>query len=535
MKATLRTKILALVLGAVLPMAAIACLNAWKGWQRIAGMNVEMELFADVLQADRSFNRFLDLLTEALDSGKVVPAAQAKLNESVDAVKRLAGRPESGFTAVDRDALVDLNGKIASGADVMALYALRGPAQKIGLALTERAQAGEARHVALIRDQARAANRETQRTLALTVVAIVLTLVAAWLVTRALTRPIDRAVSFADSVSVGDLSRSIEVVSSGETRRLLAALRNMHGNLARIVSEVRAAAGTIKAVSHEIAEGNRDLSRRSIEQKRNVVAAVDAVRDLSVTVNRNHSSTGAAADLVDNAARVAEDGSQEIARTQAQIEKINDSGAKMAEIVEIINGIAFQTNILALNAAVEAARAGEHGRGFAVVATEVRSLSVRSADSARDIKELIADSLRRIGEGSNKVGDINRAIGALVDLVHKVSAIMQDINRASSEQTGYIAAMNTAVHEIEESASHNVGAAEHAVSAVDLLEQHAERLMQLVSSFKLPEGAGDDEGVPIVTERAEPVADAAPLDPVDEPEATLPVFPAKRYAAGGMR
>ena len=309
-------------------------------------------------------------------------------------------------------------------------------------------------------------------------------LVTFWLVTS-ITRPLGAAVSVAQAVAAGDLRCELVVSGKDETAQLLRALKYMNSNLSKIVSEVRLGTETIATASSEIATGNQDLSTRTEEQASSLEETAAAMEELTATVQKNADSTQHANKLAADAAGVAVKGGAMVAAVVDTMEAIEQSSNKIVDIIAVIDGIAFQTNILALNAAVEAARAGEQGRGFAVVASEVRTLAQRSATAAKEIKELIGDSVSKISSGTNLVGGAGNTMQEIVTAVKQVAVIMDEITRANQEQSIGIDQVNRAVVQMDSATQQNAALVEQAAAAAESLKNQAASLAQTVSVFKL--------------------------------------------------
>ncbi len=321
--------------------------------------------------------------------------------------------------------------------------------------------------------------------LALSAAAILFAIITAWLVTRSIVRPLQRALGVAQTVAAGDLSSTFGHHGTDETGKLLDALSTMNGNLQDIVRQVRTGTDTIATASTEIAAGNIDLSARTEEQASSLEQTASAMEELSSTVRQNVDNAREASALALAAAQVANRGCEAVGQVVNTMQAISSSSAQIAEIIGVIDGIAFQTNILALNAAVEAARAGEQGRGFAVVATEVRNLAQRSASAARDIRALIAASSEQVSNGSALVTQAGATMAEVVQAVEKVSRMVSDITTASAEQSTGIGQVSEAVVQMDEVTQQNAALVEEAAAASQSLQSEAARLQQVVSVFRL--------------------------------------------------
>ncbi|MBN9339883.1 MAG: HAMP domain-containing protein, partial [Comamonadaceae bacterium] len=310
-------------------------------------------------------------------------------------------------------------------------------------------------------------------------------LLAAW-ITRSITAPLRQAVRVAQAVSEGDLRSEIEVHSRDEAGQLLSALQNMNTSLTDIVHEVRHSSDTIATATSQIAAGNLDLSSRTEEQAAALEETTASMHELAGTVKQNYDSGKHANELAESASQVALRGGEVVGQVVHTMESINASSRKIADIIGVIDSIAFQTNILALNAAVEAARAGEQGRGFAVVAGEVRLLAGRSAEAAKEIKGLIEASVRNVSEGCTLVEKAGSTMDEIVVSVRRVSDIMGEISNASADQSHGIDQINEAMGQMDQVTQSNAALVEESAAAAQSLERQAHTLVQTVSVFRLP-------------------------------------------------
>ena len=308
--------------------------------------------------------------------------------------------------------------------------------------------------------------------------------ICVWLV-HAIVRPLADAIDVAKSVAAGDLTKKIEVTTEDETGHLLGALKEMNESLVRIVSEVRGGTETIATASSQIASGNLDLSARTETQASSLEETASSMEQLTSTVKQNADSAIQANQLALSASQVAVKGGAVVSQVVDTMGSINESARKIVDIIAVIDGIAFQTNILALNAAVEAARAGEQGRGFAVVATEVRQLAQRSAAAAKEIKSLIDDSVEKVDVGAKLVDQAGATMKEIVDSVKRVTDIMSEISTASKEQTDGIQQVNHAINQMDEVTQQNAALVEEAAAAAASLQDQAVNLSHVVSVFKL--------------------------------------------------
>jgi methyl-accepting chemotaxis protein len=321
----------------------------------------------------------------------------------------------------------------------------------------------------------------------LTAIAAVLSLGVAVFATRSITGPLGEAVGIARRVAEGDLTSVIATDRSDETGQMIDALKEMNDSLIRIVADVRTGTESISAASSEIASGNLDLSARTEQQAASLGQTSANVRELTDTVQQNADNARQANQLAAQASAIAAEGGNVVAQVVDTMGSITDSSKKIVDIISVIDGIAFQTNILALNAAVEAARAGEQGRGFAVVASEVRSLAQRSAAAAKEIKTLISDSVDKVDVGSKLVAQAGTTMEEVVASVRRVTDIIGEITAASQEQSAGIAQVNTTIVDMDETTQQNAALVEEAAAAAASMQEQAAQLAKAVAVFKLDE------------------------------------------------
>ncbi|GAB3467419.1 methyl-accepting chemotaxis protein [Massilia terrae] len=343
---------------------------------------------------------------------------------------------------------------------------------------------------------------------------LVLAAVVGTMLVRGIVRPLEEAVRIAHAVAQGDLTQQIEVRSKDETGRLMQALQEMTQGLARIVSHVRGGTDTIATAAGQIAAGNLDLSSRTEQQAAALEQTASSMEELTSTVQQNAENARQANVLAVSASEVAGKGGEVVAEVVDTMGAINESAKKIVDIIAVIDGIAFQTNILALNAAVEAARAGEQGRGFAVVAGEVRSLAQRSASAAKEIKSLIDDSVDKVQAGTMLVDQAGATMAEIVQSVSRVTDIMAEITAASQEQTSGIEQVNTAVTQMDQTTQQNAALVEEASAAAQQLREEADGLARAVGTFQIDSAFA----------KAAPVRQAAPSP------ALVPARPAARKA-----
>ncbi|AMO98095.1 methyl-accepting chemotaxis (MCP) signaling domain protein [Collimonas arenae] len=305
-----------------------------------------------------------------------------------------------------------------------------------------------------------------------------------WII-NGITGPLRSAVKVARTVAAGDLTSHIEVGSKDEIGALMDALRHMNGSLQHIVGQCRSGIETMASASGQIATGNLDLSARTEEQAASLEQTAASMGELTSTVKQNADNARQANQLAASASGVAVEGGAVVSKVVTTMASINNSARKIVDIIAVIDGIAFQTNILALNAAVEAARAGEQGRGFAVVASEVRNLAQRSAAAAKEIKSLIGDSVEKVDAGSALVAEAGTTMEQIVDSVKRVSDIMAKITTAGEEQSSGIEQINQAIGNMDQVTQQNAALVEEAAAAAESLKEQAANLASVVSVFKL--------------------------------------------------
>ena len=346
---------------------------------------------------------------------------------------------------------------------------------------------------------------------------LALAAVVAWRLSLSITRPLAQALEVANTVAAGDLTSRIEVDRRDEVGQLLQALKRMNENLARTVLTVRGSTQTIATASSEVAAGSLDLSGRTEQQASALEETASSMEELTSTVKQNADNARQANALASNASDVAARGGAVIEQVVGTMHEIDAASGKISDIIGVIDGIAFQTNILALNAAVEAARAGEQGRGFAVVASEVRNLAQRSAAAAKEIKGLIEDSGSKVANGSRLVEQAGATMREIVDSVGRVTGIMAEISAASQEQTSGIEQINAAIAQMDQATQQNAALVEQTSAASSAMQEQADKLAQAVDAFRVgqaqvgtvgsPSGAGMTSVRPVLAATArEPAA-----------------------------
>ena len=303
--------------------------------------------------------------------------------------------------------------------------------------------------------------------------------------TRSIVGPVQAAQKAADRIASGDLTGNCRAVGTDEAAQLVSSLGKMQDSLTRIVCEIRSSTEQIQVASTQVASGNQDLSSRTEQTAGSLQQAASSMDELTSTIRHSADAANQAHGLANSASQIATRGGQVVSQVVSTMDEINASSKKIADIIGVIDGIAFQTNILALNAAVEAARAGEQGRGFAVVAGEVRNLAQRSAEAAKEIKSLIGASVDRVESGSKLVRDAGSTMTEIVESVARVATIINEITAAAAEQSRGIGEVNGDVSQLDEMTQRNAALVEEAAAAAASMEQQSEGLESAVATFKL--------------------------------------------------
>lgn len=346
-------------------------------------------------------------------------------------------------------------------------------------------------------DAEKAYNNARNLMLTFGALALLVSVAAAVLITRGLIKQLGgeptEAVEIAGRIAAGDLTVAIET-KPNDTSSLIFAMKSMRDNLAEICGEVHRATDTISSASHQIANGNLDLSSRTEDQASSLEETASSMEELTTTVKQNAGSAHQANQLAGSASEVAIKGGAVVAQVVDTMGSINEASRKIVDIIGVIDGIAFQTNILALNAAVEAARAGEQGRGFAVVASEVRNLAQRSSAAAKEIKTLIGDSVEKVDVGAKLVDQAGTTMQEIVDSIKHVTDIMSEITAATQEQTSGIEQINQAISQMDQSTQQNSSLVEEVAATATSMQEQASQLKQIVNFFKL-----NSSGAPVGT------------------------------------
>ncbi|WP_427999814.1 methyl-accepting chemotaxis protein [Acidovorax sp.] len=412
---------------------------------------------------------------KALAPQLVDGSERAALQKFVDAHTQMAQGYRKGFEAFQS------LGFVASAGDADVADIDQGPAKLLGELSRQVADSS----AAIAQQAAQDARRALVSSLVALALVSALGVFAGWVLTRSVVGPLRVAVSLANKVAAGDLTTTIVTEGNDEPARLLQALAAMQENLERVVSGVRTNAEGVASASAEIAQGNTDLSMRTEDQASSLDETSSSMQQLQQTVQNNAANAQRANELAKSGASVAERGGQVVGQMVEVVQGIQESSRKIADIIGVIDGIAFQTNILALNAAVEAARAGEQGRGFAVVASEVRSLATRSAGAAREIKALIQTSVERVEAGSSLARNAGSTMGEVVQSIRGVSTLMEEISQASAEQTNDMLRVTQAIVRMDDATQQNAALVEQSAAAAGSLSGQAHQLVEAVAVFRL--------------------------------------------------
>lgn len=432
---------------------------------RIADWQKEMDQTSEISTASRK--RVIELIQS--DEGK------AMLKDIDDA------------RAAYRNPRAELLKRRAAGEDVTAALQseLRPLADSYSAAIQKLEDRQQKRYDEALAQAEATSSRAQMLMLGGGALAVVAASLMALMLTRSIVQPIRATAESAGVIASGDLSRTIDTSGRDEPAKLAMALREMQASLLAVVSTVRQGSEGVATASSEIAQGNQDLSGRTESQASALEETAASMEELSATVRQNADSALEANQLAQNASTVATQGGAVVSQVVDTMKGISDSSKKIAEIISVIDGIAFQTNILALNAAVEAARAGEQGRGFAVVASEVRSLAGRSAGAAKEIKSLIDDSVARVDQGTQLVNQAGNTMNEVVSSIRRVTDIMGEISAASREQSAGVSQVGEAVTQMDQATQQNAALVEEMAAAASSLNSQARELVQSVAVFKL--------------------------------------------------
>ena len=471
---------------AALPLALILLYQVLSVSDLPLRVNRALGIYHVSLQASASYKDFLNGVTDAVDSGKFSEKTIKSLAATQANVATLLNDAPASSLRNGAGLLAKIQTAIAAKNSIEVLIPLKADVASVDAALATFADATEKDLVRMVEDDDQAARTKNR----IVMVVSVLTLLLLGFVIRQMVNgfiaPISWAVHTAKRVASGDLSHSVQVHQRyDEIGDLQHALSDMNDSLIAVVTRVRTGSDLIATASQEIAAGNLNLSERTEQQASSLEETASSMEQLTSTVKQNAENARRADQLAQSASAVAVKGGEVVAQVVDTMGSINTSSKRIVDIIGVIDGIAFQTNILALNAAVEAARAGEQGRGFAVVATEVRSLAQRSAAAAKEIKGLIGDSVDKVSAGSVLVEQAGSTMDQIVASIRRVTDIMGEITVASSEQSAGIEQVNQAIAQMDSATQQNAALVEQAAAAAKSMHEQASGLVQVVSVFNL--------------------------------------------------
>ncbi len=435
-------------------------------------------------QNEKNWQKNRDALQAALAEFEQLPLSEDERSDAAQLKKNFSLYAAAFSGVVVRVRKDEIDNALDANAALKPIKAAVHEMETLATTINERAMGRVALAQGLLD-----ASRHRAAIVLCTLVAVCLALAVAmaWVLTRSITVPISRAADVAQRIRSGDLTGVIAVDSQDETGQLLRTMGEMQASLSHIVGGVRGNAESVATAASQIAHANMDLSARTEEQASVLESTAGAIKQLGHNVNQNVDQVRRGDELARQALRNAGEGGEVVDQVIATMQQIRDSSARIGDIIGVIDGIAFQTNILALNAAVEAARAGEHGRGFAVVAGEVRSLAQNSAQAAREIKDLITASVERVAKGGELVDRAGATMKSIVASTNDIGGIMDQISGSSSVQSGRVIEVQNAVTRMNQSTQCNAALVEQTAAAAESLSEQARRLVQSVAQFRIPE------------------------------------------------
>jgi len=471
---------------AVLPLAIVFSFQMLSTTDLPARVDKIMGIYDLSLQSSASYKNFLNGLVDAVDTGTISSKTLDYLTATKVNVEKLLKESPSHDISVSDETLAKLQSAIAADNSINSITPYRSDINFIDTALTAKIEEIKGQISVLISDDAQATRHKNQVSIYVALGTLLLLIFIIRRLVNNVTKPLASAVETARHVSEGDLTSNIAVIRHDEIGELQQALLEMNEALIMIVSDVRSASQQITTGTDEMVSGNSDLSSRTEHQASSLEETASSMEELTSTVRQNAENAKQANQLAANASDIAVKGGQAVNEVVHTMGMISTSSKKIMDIISVIEGIAFQTNILALNAAVEAARAGEQGRGFAVVAAEVRNLAQRSAAAAKEITTLIKDSVEKVDVGSKQVDQAGETMNEIVQAVKRVTDIMAEIAAASIEQNSGIEQVNQAILQMDEVTQQNAALVEEAAAIAASVHDQTRKLTEAVEKFKIP-------------------------------------------------
>ena len=483
----IRTKLLFPIL-ALIPIFLLLIWLNYRGVQETEIATRHFESYGLVVAANRSYKDFLNGVADAVDTGKLGASALTALQEAAAALaKAKALNPGSQDDALAAN-IAQLAATLGNKADLASLTAAKAAIRDFDQTLSEQLNKQHTGMGTMLATAAKDAKHESIWIILVGGLLFALSVLFLRSVMNSINRPLGHAIAVANRIAAGRLDNRIEVNGNNEIDQLLKALAAMSERLQSMIAEIRATASGINRASAEIVANNNELSGRTESQASTLEQTTASIEEFTAGVNQTSASALEARQRAEVAARHAETSGVGVERVVETMAMIRARSKQIVDIIAVIDGIAFQTNILALNAAVEAARAGEQGRGFAVVAGEVRSLAQRSAQAAKEIKLLITESVERIASGAQLAHDVGTSMATTVAGIQDVHRIMAAIATSSTEQSAGIGQMNQAMGQLDQATQLNVSIVERAAAIAADLDAHTRNLADLVAIFKLPQG-----------------------------------------------